>query len=36
MPGPGRKNERPFTAAEAAALGTAGVAGHGPDTLEVY
>jgi hypothetical protein len=33
MPGPGKKAERPFTPAEAAALGPAAL---GPDTLDVY
>jgi hypothetical protein len=36
MPGPGKRPERPFTAAEAAALGAAGVQCLGPDTLDVY
>jgi hypothetical protein len=36
MPGPGKRPKRPFTPAEAAALGTAGVQCLGPDTLDVY
>lgn len=36
MPGPGKRPERPFTAAEAAALGPAGIQCLGPDTLDIY
>jgi hypothetical protein len=36
MPATGKRNERPFTPAESAALGAAGVQCLGPDTLDIY